>query len=289
MFALWITLIPIGEHPKAIVGADAFARVNQAGGPNQLFIPVLMWNYPPASDHSNMVFVAAGKFWMGCDRTISDKCDDDEKPLHQVTLSDFWIDRYEVSNGAYADCVAQGGCSLPQQLYSYTRPMYYNHPSFANYPVIYVTWSQASNYCAWTGKRLPTEAEWEKAARGSQDVRIYPWGNSQPGCSLANYSESGIGCQPDTTPVNAYTSGASPYGALNMAGNVMEWVADWYQIDYYRISPALNPPGPDQGTYRAQRGGCWFNNRWFIRNSSRDRSGPDESFDCDGFRCASGW
>jgi formylglycine-generating enzyme required for sulfatase activity len=232
-----------------------------------------------APDNAPMVFVPAGDFTMGSSDADKDAASD-EKPQHTVYLDAFWIDKYEVTNAQYKKCVDAGKCSRPSESKSYTRSSYYGNASFDNYPVIYVSWNDAKTYCEWAGKRLPTEAEWEKAARGA-DGRIYPWGNTFD-ISKVN-AERKVG---DTTEVGAYPAGASPYGALDMAGNVWEWVADWYSANYYASSPRNNPMGPSSGQYRVVRGGAWFNDGHDVRAAVRDRSTPTYAYDSVGFRCA---
>jgi formylglycine-generating enzyme required for sulfatase activity len=233
-------------------------------------------------DGVTMVYVPAGEFLMGASSSDSQAASV-EKPQHTVHLDSFWIDKYEVTNALYKKCVDAGRCSRPGETKSYTRSPYYGNSSYDNYPVIYVLWNDATAYCAWAGKRLPTEAEWEKAARGT-DARTYPWGNNWDGTRLNSWDSTP---RPgDTTAVGSYPSGASPYGALDMAGNVWEWVADWYGDNYYASSPRNNPKGPSSGQYRVLRGGSWGNGQFNVRASYRDGDFPDYRNDYVGLRCA---
>jgi formylglycine-generating enzyme required for sulfatase activity len=215
-----------------------------------------------------MVYVPAGEFIMG-----SNSGAPDERPVHTVNLDAFWVDQTEVTNAMYAKCVRDGVCNKP------TNTLHYLNGGYANHPVVYIFWRDAKNYCAWAGRRLPTEAEWEKAARGA-DARTYPWGEDK-NCQKANFS----GCDGNTTEVEKYPKGTSPYGAFDMAGNVLEWVGDWYSPTYYANSLVVNPSGPERGQYRVARGGSWYS--FYVRSASRFWYSVTSSYKDIGFRCAS--
>lgn len=225
-----------------------------------------------------MVFVPAGDFLMGSSDADKD-AQSNEKPQHTVYLDAFWMDKFEVTNAQYKKCVDADKCAAPSKSKSFNRDSYYGNPQYDNYPVIYVSWSDAKTFCEWVGKRLPTEAEWEKAARGT-DGRIYPWGNAFDQSRVNNNLTAN-----ETTEVGNYPSGASPYGALDMAGNIWEWVADWYDANYYSNSPRENPQGPSSGQERVFRGGSWFDAPVFGRAALRFWTYPVVGDDVTGFRC----
>ncbi len=229
----------------------------------------------PLIDRMHLVFIPAGQFGMGntYDRGVM--------PLHRVLLRGFWMDRTEVSNAEYGQCVAEGVCQPPTSFSSYTRSEYFGNPTYAAYPVIYVSWDDANSFCRWAGGRLPTEAEWEHAARGEAGG-MYPWGDQPPTDSLSNFG-FGVG---DTSPVGNYPSGASPYGVLDMAGNVAEWVADWFENDYYSLAPLSDPMGPGETGAHVVRGGSWLDNAIMVRSDLRLGYPPDSAYVNLGFRCA---
>jgi formylglycine-generating enzyme required for sulfatase activity len=212
---------------------------------------------------------------------------DASRPQHTVTLDSYWIYKTEVSNAMYARCVQAGQCTRPTRTSSDTRSSYYDDPAYADYPVVFVSWYAAQAYCQWAGGRLPTEAEWEYAARGPTN-NLYPWGNQIPDESLANAGN----VLSDTTPVYAYPAGASPFGALNMGGNVWEWVGDWYQADYYRTNSTWNnPAGPASGDYldggelKTGRGGAYYISNGNSGAAIRDWYQADRAGSAVGFRC----
>jgi formylglycine-generating enzyme required for sulfatase activity len=243
-----------------------------------------------------MALVPAGSFQMGTDLNLAvSECEktrngcqnswfEDEAFVHTVYLSDFYIDLYEVSNAQYAQCVDSNTCTLPQKS-SETRDSYYGNTMFLDYPVIFVSWYQAQEYCQWRGSRLPTEAEWEKSARGGLSDMPYPWGEQTPDCNMGNFVVGDSRCVGDTSQVGSYAPYGS-YGLYDMAGNVSEWVADWYQSDYYKVSLINNPSGPEDGEMRVHRGGPWSYTYWRSRVTQRFRADPNLQFPLIGFRCA---
>jgi len=240
------------------------------------------WTRP--ADGMVMVYVPAGEFLMGSS-DADGEAGAHEKPQHTVYLDAYWIDRTEVTNAQYRKCVEAGACQQPGCWDD-------ENDSAPDRPVVCVTWYDAQAYTAWAGGRLPTEAEWEKAARGT-DGRIYPWGDEFDGSRL-NYCDRNCGYDwkdtsaddgyAVTAPVGRYPSGASPYGALDMAGNVWEWVADRYEEGYYARSPARNPQGPASGDSRVLRGGAFGNEVWLVRCAYRVRRDPGDRLWGGGFR-----
>jgi formylglycine-generating enzyme required for sulfatase activity len=238
-------------------------------------------------DGMTLLYVPAGEFIMG-----SDAGRDNEKPAHTVYLDAYWIDQTEVTNAMYALCVQSGKCIDHSEAIHKVHPSFdtsrYANPLYANHAVVYVNWNDATAYCDWAGRRLPTEAEWEKAASWddiTKTKRVYPWGDTLD-CSFADYQGYG-GCSTDS-PVKSYESGKSPYGAYDMAGGVVEWVNDWWVRGAdYKNSPSSNPLGPDSGMSRAMRGG--MNARDYadsMRSTVRGGSIPGHSEWDTGFRCA---
>ena len=245
-------------------------------------------------DEANLVYISSGEFEMGLTekevdylQLNSQYCSaalDLSIPRHKVFLDGYWIYRTEITNAMYKLCVNDGVCSSPKNSYSKERTDYFTNPKYKDYPVVFVSWIDADNYCNWAGGRLPTEAEWEKAARGT-DNRLFPWGNDFPVSDLANTTFSKL----DTEPVDSYPLGASPYGVYNLAGNVYEWVADWFSATYYQSSPYENPTGPSNLSgeldRRVVRGGAFTYDLGCACSATHDWWEYYEAGYAVGFRC----
>jgi len=225
----------------------------------------------------SMLLVPAGEFTMGS----NDTGDVGSRPAYDLYLDAFYIDKFEVTNEMYDACVYAVECRRPQQGGSATRTTYFANPVYANFPVLYVDWKMANAYCEWRGARLPTEAEWEKAARGT-DARLYPWGDDEPDCSLTNQ----VGCVADTTPVDQHKPGVSPYGAYGMAGNVWEWTSTLFKAYPYKADDGREDP--DATGERIARGGSWHvfgGNSGNVRSDTRMKLDPGYFGGYVGFRC----
>jgi formylglycine-generating enzyme required for sulfatase activity len=227
---------------------------------------------------SEMLTIPGGDFLMGTNDTAAK---DEERPQHTVYLNEFKIDKYEVTNAMYKACVTSNSCKILAIMPNDHRVSYYDNPAYINHPMTYVSWNDANAFCAWAGKRLPTEAEWEKAARGT-DGRIYPWGNTFDG----NLLNSMVSRKNAPASVGSFPNGRSPYGVMDMAGNVSEWVSDWYDANYYRSSQVQNPKGPANGTQKVFRGGAWNADEKVVRTTSRRMGSTDYNISYLGFRCA---
>ena len=223
-------------------------------------------------DGARMMLVPAGEFTMGSNEGA------DEQPVHRVSLDAYYMEKYEVTVGQYADFLQANGIDPPSDW----KTM--NQPAHRKRPVANVDWGDAVAYCHWVGKRLPTEAEWEKAARGA-DGRLYPWGNDPPTPRHANYRKTGSNDHGVLAPVGTLEDGKSPYGIYDLAGNVREWVSDWYDKDYYRNSPPQNPTGPAMGESKVLRGGSWDSSPQDLRSAFRYLHRSTHRHKDYGFRC----
>ena len=233
------------------------------------------------------VLIPSGEFFFGCDPQHNGgfECLPDELPLEKQYLETFAIDKFEVTNVQYAHCVAAGACEEPVYTFSATRESYYDNPAYADYPVSAISWNEAYAYCTWVGGRLPTEAEWVKAARGDT-MRAYPWGDEEPNCNLANSRDDRMGaCVGDTAPVGSYPLGASPYGVMDMAGNVWEWVMDYYAVGLDGTRENIDPTTVSLDYPRTVKGGAWDYSWSWMRIAYNSDHGPDEHKISFGFRC----
>jgi formylglycine-generating enzyme required for sulfatase activity len=226
------------------------------------------------SHEGSMAVVPAGEFIMG-----SSMGEADEQPVHWVYVGTFFMDTYQVSVSQYASFLDATSQEAPPDWSIMNRSQHQKRP-IAN-----VDWPEAKAYCTWAGKRLPTEAEWEKAARGT-DGRTYPWGNEHPTKFFANVSRDNWNNHSALTPVGTFEEGKSPYGIYDMAGNVWEWVNDWYDPDYYKTSPSKNPTGPSTGESKVIRGGSWGSGPDALRAANREIHSPSIRGLGTGFRCA---
>jgi formylglycine-generating enzyme required for sulfatase activity len=289
-----LTPIPISTNtqlPTAIPTATPTAQPTATATVKPTATPILsIGSITTREDGMVMVYIPSGPFTMGSNAdTVLKECQShvsfcqrnwfvDEEPIHTVTLDAYWIDQNEVTNGRYAKCEQAGICRPPSNYSSSTRKSYYGDTQYANYPVIYVDWNQAQTYCEWVGAKLPSEAQWEKASRGT-DGRTYPWGEGIDE-TYANFFLMKNGG--DTKPVRSYESGKSTYGAYDLAGNVFEWVADLYDV----YPGGDKTVSPDFGTtYRIERGGGWGSLFSDVRSAVRFGIKPDTTTNLLGFRC----
>jgi formylglycine-generating enzyme required for sulfatase activity len=231
---------------------------------------------PPPGDDAGvggMVAVAAGPFLRGCNFVTDVDCNFDAVPQATIELSAFEIDVHEVTQAEYQRCIDGGDCVAPAADF--------DPAGRAGFPVTQVSFDDAAAYCEHVGKRLPSEAEWEKAARGT-DGRSYPWGDSAPECARVTFA--GCGGEPQATA--SHVDDESPFGSTEMAGNVAEWVADRYSASYYSMAPAADPPGPTSGNERVVRGGSYASDAIGVSTFVRDHAPPATRNASTGFRCA---
>lgn len=258
------TSTPLPTIPPRVISTPTVEIIIPTITPTNEVLPTAEFVNERVSTVDGMpqVFIPAGTFRMG---GMDVRAAADEMPNHHVQLDAYWMDQLEVTNAMYLLCVKSDTCEPPQSFKSQRRTDYFNNPEFNDYPVVYVTWGQAKAYCEWAGRRLPTEAEWERAGRGD-DFRTFPWGEDKADGTLANFNF----IVNDTSRVGSYPAGASPFGMLDMAGNVAEWVNDFYDYDY-ASSDVLNPTGPlTSGSFnRVVRGGSLGDAEINIRVSKR--------------------
>jgi formylglycine-generating enzyme required for sulfatase activity len=284
--AAWLVVPPIQDwfhsiNPIPIASPTTISHQNGN-------TPFAQASNTPDSSENDMIFIPAGEFTMGSNYGPSE-----EQPVHRVYLENYYIDKYEVSNARYKACVDAGVCQPPPFLGTESHSKYYDDPQYANYPVVYMSWYMARVYCEWKGGRLPTEAEWEKAARGDSN-NLFPWGNDFD-ASRANFCDKNCiapweGNQnfddgyAENAPVDSFPRGASSYGLYNMAGNAWEWVNS---LDYpYPYNAGDGRENVNTAGNRVRRGGSWDNESYNIRVSVRFGEKPSIVFSNFGFRCA---
>lgn len=232
-----------------------------------------------------MILIPPTAFTMGSPPGIGEA---DERPAHPVRLSAFEIDQNEVTVGQYWQCVLAEACGAPTSDASQTEPHYLKDPAFDNHPAINVPWVEANHYCGWRGKRLPTEAEWEMAAGWNIEKKAklqWPWGND-PVQGQVNVGDTSLG---EAAAVGSFVDDRSPTGVLDMAGNVSEWVFDWYKVDYYSVADDTDPTGPShrrgEGTGRVIRGASFADQIDQARTANRRHQAETYGYPTIGFRC----
>jgi eukaryotic-like serine/threonine-protein kinase len=299
------TPFPSPLPTESPVVTDNAMKANPSPSPTEL--PIVIETRP--ADGMVMVYIPEGEFTMG-----SNVGEANEQPPHTVYLDAYWIDKTEVTNAMFAFFVVATGYQTDAEKqasswifdgagWSEVSDADWQHPrgpasdltGLDNHPVVNVSWNDAAGYCEWAGSRLPSEAEWEKAARG-RDERTYPWGNQDPAGNLLNFADANLSVDwaarsvndgyEFTAPIGSYPAGVSPYGVLDMAGNVWEWVNDWYSETYYRVSPTSNPVGPSTGNSHVLRGGSWNHDGSNLHSSIRISNNPSAAIDNFGFRCS---
>ena len=264
------------KSPSAIL--KKLEQASQAAGTDKEAKPNSGIEYYTLNDNIPLVYIPAGKFLMGSSETDGDHYED-EQPQHAIYLDSYWISRTQVTNAEFAECVAAKTCTYDVGTQSNSH---YVDPAYADHPVVYVSWYMAQTYCQWSGGRLPTEAEWEKAARGPNGAK-YPWGWEDPENNI--YLTNANNVIGDTTPVGLFIKGASYYGAMDMGGNVREWVSDWYDPHYYLSMPDRNPTGPESGDKKVLKGASFEDSSHYSRAANRLAHDPKSPGIARGFRC----